>query len=109
MAKYVIQRETGLGETSVFEGDNLEDYKVAQAAFDKRLWDTNAKIVEVREFMAQIKDPNYRYLFVTFFDQLMGISSQAESLARKFKVDAPLGFDEWLAKKERLLEPVTKK
>ena len=108
-AKYVIQKETGLGETSVFEGDNVKDYLEALDAFDGRLAQTNQKIVEVREFMAQIKDPNYRYLFVTFFDQLMGISSQAEPLARKFKVDPPLGFDEWLAKKDRLLEPVGKK
>ena len=107
-AKFVIQTETGLGETSVFEGDTVEGYQAAVKAFDARRAETNQKIVEVREFMTQIKDPNYRYLFVTFFDQFLGISSQAEPLGRKFKVDAPLGFDEWLAKKERLLEPVRK-
>lgn len=118
MAKFVIQKETGLGETSVFEIDSLRDDKSewvegairsAYKLLDERLWQTNQKIVEVREFMAQIEDLNYRYLFVTFFDQMMGISSQAESLARKFKVDPPLGFAEWLEKKERLLKPVTKK
>ena len=106
--KYVIQKETGLGETSVFEGDSLADYEAAHKAFDARLWQTNAKIVEVREFVDQIKDPNYRYLFVSFFDTLMGISSQAESLQKKFKVDPPMHFDEWLQKRERLLEPVKK-
>lgn len=108
MPKYVIQKETGLGETSVFEGETPEQYQAALLAFDARIAVTNQKIVEVREFMTQIKDLNYRYLFVTFFDQLMGISSQAEPLGRKFKIEAPLGFDEWLAKKERLLEPVKK-
>lgn len=108
MSKYVIQKETGLGETSVFEGESAEAYEAAQKAFDARLAYTNQRIVEVREFMQQIKDQNYRYLFVTFFDQFMGISSQAEPLARKFKVDPPIGFDEWLAKKDRLLEPVKK-
>lgn len=108
MSKYVIQKETGLGETSVFEGETVKEYQEAHEAFDARLAYTNQRIVEVREFMQQIKDPNYRYLFVTFFDQLMGISSQAEPLARKFKVEPPMGFDEWLAKKDRLLEPVKK-
>ena len=106
--KYVIQKETGLGETTVVELDSFEGVRAAYANLDERLWATNAKIVEVREFVDQIKDPNYRYLFVSFFDGLMGISSQAESLARKFKVDPPLHFDEWLAKRERLLEPVKK-
>ena len=109
MAKYVIQKETGLGETSVFEGESATECAKAYETFDKRLWQTNGKIVEVREFVDQIKDPNYRYLFVTFFDTLMGISSQAESLQRKFKVDPPINFDEWMAKRERLLEPVGKK
>lgn len=102
--KLVIQKETGLGETCVFEGDKIEDFWAAHQAFDKRLWATNAKIVEVREWVQQIKDPNYRYLFVTFFDGLMGISSQAESLAKKFKVDPPMHFDEWMAKRDRPLE-----
>ena len=101
--KYVIQKETGLGETTVveLEGD-MEIIKQARAAYatiDERLWETNRKIVEVREFISQIKDPNYRYLFVSFFDTLMGISSQAEPLQRKFKVDAPQGFETWLAAK----------
>lgn len=113
MAKYVIQKETGLGETSVVEMDidlraGSDQVKAAYKHLDERLWQTNAKIVEVREFVDQIKDPNYRYLFVTFFDGLMGISSQAESLARKFKVEPPIKFDEWLEKRERLLEPVKK-
>ena len=101
--KYVIQKETGLAETTVveLEGD-MEIIKQARAAYatiDERLWETNRKIVEVREFISQIKDPNYRYLFVSFFDTLMGISSQAEPLARKLNVEAPKGFDEWATKK----------
>ena len=108
--KYVIQKETGLGETTVVELDSfkVEDVHHAYKLMDERLWQTNAKIVEVREFVDQIKDPNYRYLFVTFFDGLMGISSQAESLQRKMKVDPPMHFDDWLAKRERILEPVKK-
>ena len=99
--KYVIQKETGLGETSVVELESLEPGTIREAykALDDRLWQTNSKIVEVRDFIAQIKDPNYRYLFVSFFDTLMGISSQAEPLQRKFKVDAPQGFETWLAAK----------
>ena len=117
MAKYVIQKETGLGETTVVELDlrstdpvaeNEARVRGAYKLMDERLWQTNAKIVEVREFVDQIKDPNYRYLFVSFFDTLMGISSQAESLQKKFKVDPPMHFDEWLQKRERLLEPVKK-
>lgn len=106
--KYVLQYTTGLNETSVFEGDSAEDYREAIKEFDRRSAETNQKIVEVREFMANIKDPNYRYLFVTFFDQFLGISSQAEPLGQKFKVDAPIGFDEWMRKNERLVQPVKK-
>ena len=99
--KYVIQKETGLGETTVVELDTIDSESVhtAYLRLDERLWQTNSKIVEVRDFIAQIKDPNYRYLFVSFFDTLMGISSQAEPLQRKFKVDAPQGFETWLAAK----------
>ena len=99
--KYVIQKETGLGETTVVELDttDAESVHAAYLRLDERLWQTNGKIVEVRDFIAQIKDPNYRYLFVSFFDTLMGISSQAEPLQRKFKVDAPQGFETWLAAK----------
>jgi hypothetical protein len=99
--KYVIQKETGLGETTVVELDTT-DQEAVQAAYlrlDERLWQTNGKIVEVRDFIAQIKDPNYRYLFVSFFDTLIGISSQAEPLQRKFKVDPPKDFETWLAAK----------
>ena len=110
--KYVIQKETGLGETSVVELDvNLITDPTAEMAIrkaykalDERLWQTNEKIVEVREFVSQIKDPNYRYLFVSFFDTLMGISSQAEPLARKLKVEAPGDFDTWMARQNRALE-----
>lgn len=102
--KLVIQKETGLGETCVFEGDKLEDFWEAHKAFDERLWATNQKIVEVREFIGQIKDPNYRFLFVNFFDTLMGVSSQAEPLQRKMKLDPPENFDTWLARKERTSE-----
>ena len=101
--KYVIQKETGLAETTVVELEGgLEVLKEAQAAYktiDDRLWQTNRKIVEVREFIAQIKDPNYRYLFVSFFDTLMGISSQAEPLQRKFNVEAPKDFETWVTAK----------
>ena len=97
--KYVIQKETGLGETTVIELDSLQagDVHHAYTLLDERLWQTNAKIVEVRDFIAQIKDPNYRYLFVSFFDSLLGISSQAEPLQRKYKVDPPKDFDTWKA------------
>ena len=97
--KYVIQKETGLGETTVVELDSLQAGEVRNAykLLDERLWQTNAKIVEIRDFIAQIKDPNYRYLFVSFFDSLLGISSQAEPLQRKFKVDPPKDFDTWKA------------
>ena len=99
--KFVIQKETGLGETTVVELDDLSlsDIQQAYQRLDDRLWQTNAKILEVRGFVDQIKDPNYRYQFVAFFDTLMGISSQAELLQRKFKVDPPPGFDQWLAAK----------
>ena len=113
--KLVIQKETGIGETCVVEIDGKSaDFDLetqAQQAFqvlDARIAATNQKIVEVRDFMAQIKDANYRYLFVTFFDQMLGVSSQAEPLARKFKVDPPMGFDEWLAKNERIAKVVPK-
>ena len=102
--KYVIQKETGLGETSVVELESFNEVEKAYEELDKRLWATNAKIVEVREFVSQIKDPNYRYLFVSFFDALMGISSQAEPLARKLKVEAPGDFDTWMARQNRALE-----
>ena len=97
--KYVIQKETGLGETTVVELDDFDAIPAAYKHLDDRLWATNSKIVEVRDFIAQIKDPNYRYLFVSFFDTLMGISSQAEPLQRKFKVDAPKDFETWLRAK----------
>ena len=102
--KFVIQKETGLGETSVVELDNFDEVEKAYTALDARLWQTNSKIVEVREFVSQIKDPNYRYLFVSFFDTLMGISSQAEPLARKMKVEAPGDFDAWMNRQSRGLE-----
>ena len=99
--KYVIQKETGLGETTVVELDTLDAKEVHDAylRLDERLWQTNGKIVEVRDFIAQIKDPNYRYLFVSFFDTLMAVSSQAEPLQRKFKVEPPKDFETWLAAK----------
>ena len=99
--KYVIQKETGLGETTVVELDttDAESVQAAYTRLDERLWQTNSKIVEVRDFIAQIKDPNYRYLFVSFFDSLMGISNQAEPLQRKFKVEPPKDFETWLAAK----------
>ena len=106
----MFQKETGLGETSVVELDILDVGLIREAykALDERLWQTNAKIVEVREFIAQIKDPNYRYLFVSFMDTLMGISSQAEPLQRKFNVETPLKFDEWLAKRQAPVQEVKK-
>ena len=99
--KYVIQKETGLGETTVVELDttDAESVQAAYTRLDERLWQTNSKIVEVRDFVNQIKDPNYRYLFVSFFDSLLGVSSQAEPLQRKFKVDPPKDFETWLAAK----------
>ena len=107
--KYVIQKETGLGETTVVELDSLKEAPAAYAALDARLWQTNAKIVEAREFIQTIKDPNYRYLFTGFLDELMGISSQAESIAKKAKVEAPPNFDEWMAKRQSHVQEVPKK
>ena len=108
--KYVIQKETGLGETTVVELDSLAPGEVQEAykLLDARLWQTNAKIVEAREFIQTIKDPNYKYLFTGFLDELMGISSQAESLAKKAKVDAPPNFDEWMSKRQSRLQEVPK-
>ena len=108
--KYVIQKETGLGETTVVELDTLEKHIIEEAyqRLDARLWQTNAKIVEAREFIQTIKDPNYKYLFTGFLDELMGISSQAESLAKKAKVDAPPNFDDWMAKRSSRLQEVPK-
>ena len=103
--KFVIQKGTGLDETTVVEMDLADPradspkIEAAYAAIDRRLAQTNQKIIEVREFIQEIKDPNYRYLFTSFMDQFLGISSQAESLAQKFKVDPPMHFDEWLRKK----------
>jgi hypothetical protein len=101
--KFIIQKATGLDETAVIELDNLEDTTTIAKAFsilDARLAQTNQKIVEVREFIQQVKDPNYRYLFTAFMDQFLGVSSNAESLLRKFKVEPPQGFDEWVQKKD---------
>ena len=110
--KFVIQKETGLGETTVVElsggREVLADAPAAYEALDKRLWQTNAKIIEAREFIQQVKDPNYKYLFTGFLDELMGISSQAESLARKAKVEAPPNFDAWMAKRQANLQEVPK-
>ena len=97
--KFVIQKGTGLDETTVVELDDMSNVDAAYKALDKRLGQTNQKIIEVREFIQEIKDPNYRYLFTSFMDQFLGISSQAESLAQKFKVDPPMHFDEWMRKK----------
>ena len=100
--KYLIQKETGLGETTVVELDTIRKEEVHEAyhRLDERLWQTNAKIIEIRNFVDQIKDPNYRYLFTTFFDALMGVSSQAEPLQRKLKVDAPIDFEKWMAARQ---------
>ena len=108
--KFVIQKETGLGETSVVELDRLDgaEIKAAYKHLDERLWATNAKIIEAREFISQVKDPNYKYLFTGFLDELMGISSQAEPLARKFKIEAPKDFDNWMAKRQVRLQEVPK-
>ena len=104
--KFMIQKQTGLEETSVVELDpNVDDIQQAYAALDGRLSQTNRKIVEVREFIQEIKDPNYRYLFVAFMDQFLGISSQAESLLKKFQIEPPMHFDEWVRKKETAKEP----
>ncbi|MGH7274521.1 MAG: hypothetical protein ACREIQ_08710 [Nitrospiria bacterium] len=106
--KFVVQKQTGLEETTVVELDSLDVGVIQQTytALDKRLAQTNQKIVEVREFINEIKDPNYRYLFTCFMDQFLGISSQAESLAKKFKVDPPMHFDEWVQKKESTMKAV---
>ena len=99
--KFVVQKETGLGETTVVELDTVDQETVQEAykRLDERLWATNAKIIEIRNFVDQIKDPNYRYLFVGFFDTLLGVSSQAEPLQRKLKVEPPVDFDTWMAAK----------
>ena len=100
--KFVIQKSTGLDEQVLIELDDLNEGRIASAfkACDERLAQTNRKIVEVREFINQIKDPNYRYMFTAFMDQFLGVSSNAEPLLRKFKVEPPPGFDEWMQKRE---------
>jgi len=99
--KFIIQKVTGLDETCVVELEHLDppNLDAAFAVLDARLLSTNRKIVEAREFIQQIPSPHYRYLFTTFLDTFLGISSQAESLLRKFKVEAPIDFDKWRAKK----------
>ncbi len=115
MPKIVVQKMTGLEETCVVEIDvsdvnqAVSQLPIALKALDARLAQTNAKIVEVREFMAQVKDPNYRYLFITFLDSLLGISSNAESLLRKFGIVAPVDFDKWLADKDSGNKPELKR
>ena len=98
--KVVIRKQTGLDEEMLFELEQLSDIPSALIHADKRLAQTNQKVVEVREFISQVKDPNYRYLFTAFLDQFLGISSNAESLLRKFKVEPPEGFDAWMRKKD---------
>ena len=65
--KLVIQKETGLGETCVVEVEGMSQATAHDVAYgfevlDGRLQRHNAKVVEARQFVQGIKDPNYRYL-----------------------------------------------
>src|SRR5437870_13856891 len=80
---------TGIEEQTLVECSTTDEAEAAYEVVDKRLMATNRKIVEAREFIEQVKDPNYRYQFTAFLDTFLGISSQAESLLRKFNVSPP--------------------
>mgnify|MGYP001582717148 FL=1 len=99
--KFIVQKETGLGETTVFEAAGplgAEDIARAYQMIDERLMSTNRKIVEAREFIQQVHDPHYRYMFTAFLDNFLGVSGQAEPLLRKFGIYAPGDYEEWLQK-----------
>jgi hypothetical protein len=87
--KITIQKMTGMEEQTLVECGTRDEAELAYEIVDKRLWATNRKIVEAREFIDQVKDPNYRYQFTAFLDSFLGISSQAESLLKKFNVTPP--------------------
>lgn len=95
--KISVQRETGLGEVTVIETDTLSDLPETYKRLDDRLQQHNAKVVEARQFVQQVKDPNYRYLFTAFLDQFLGLSSSAQSLLQRFNLQPPEGFDSWVA------------
>mgnify|MGYP001573202150 FL=1 len=87
--KITIQKTTGIDEVVVVEitqADPRRDFQDAIDLIDERLMQTNQKIVEAREFIQQVKDPWYKYQFTAFLDNFLGISSQAESLLRKFNL-----------------------
>ena len=101
--KVVIQKGTGLDEQVLIEvegaGPLEQDVQDAFKIIDARLWQTNRKIVEAREFISKIPSPHYRYMFTAFLDGFLGVSSQAEPLLRKFGVDAPDDYDKWYHKR----------
>lgn len=103
--KLMIQKTTGMDETSVieFEGANPlaikpEEVVAAYEMLDARLRVTNDRIARVRNFVNDIKDPNYRYLFTAFFDQCLGVGNETQSLLKRYGVERPDGYDEWEAK-----------
>ena len=102
--KFVVQKETGLGEMTVVEAEfggpamMKSITEEAYAAIDARLMQTNRKIVEAREFIQQVHDPYYCYMFTAFLDNFLGVSGQAEPLLRKFGISAPGDYEEWLQK-----------
>ena len=93
--KLMIQKATGLDEQSIVETEQWDDWLKAYELLDARLATTNNKIVAAREFVEAVKDPHYRYMFTSFLDSFLGISSNAESLQKKFGVQRPPDYDAW--------------
>ena len=93
--KLMIQKATGLDEQSIVETEEWGDWLRAYVLLDERLAATNNRIVAAREFVEAVKDPHYRYMFTSFLDSFLGISSNAESLQKKFGVTRPPDYDAW--------------
>lgn len=93
--KLMIQKATGLDEQSIVEVETFADWARAYEAMDQRLKVTNDRIVAAREFVEAVKDPHYRYMFTSFLDSFLGISSNAESLQKKFGINRPPDYDAW--------------
>ena len=93
--KLMIQKATGLDEQSICEVETFLDWQHAYEAMDARLKVTNDRIVAAREFVEAVKDPHYRYMFTSFLDSFLGISSNAESLQKKFGLTCPPDYDAW--------------
>jgi len=95
----MIQKATGLDEQFVVETETWADLAKAFEVADARLATTNNRIVEARGFIQGVKDPHYRYMFTAFLDSFLGISSNAESLQKRFAVERPPDYDKWYSAK----------